>query len=548
METVWKVRTTQVAFMLVLAGTMWGCGGSNETTAPAIGTTLAPTTTAVSSESASTADSGSTADSASDAGAELAAAVEATADELTAAHASKDIYGITNLAPPPIFTARINNAGQAAFEYTALDGNLHLGFFNGERIFDINPPNAEVSTLGGLNDKGEVAAQTRFPAQPSPLPFQPFRWTAKSGRVLLPRLSPEGDTFTDAINNHGEIVGASQIGPGGEGTFRAVRWTAKNRLIPLPVTAGFGESIAFDINEHNVVTGFGNDPAGNAHAFIWDASARPTDLGTFGATSAFGRFNNDRGDVAGHLDFTSPNFQAFLWSPGKGAVRIGLNTVAADLNEAGEVSGRVQRPNNDNRAFVFSRKRGFVNLHPKSFFSSEAGDLNDSSFVVGRAMRTEADIFRAYRWSPTGVAVDLNTRLLNPPKGLILTDALGISNKGDIVANSNAGLVFLRVGGGGTDAPVLGPIVLTEPRLNEVTRLTLSFRDRNAGDTHKATVDWGDGSGPQPALVREHKGKGEVSATHTYVDANLFNIVVRVTDSTGKTTMMNRQISIRPPL
>ncbi|HBI70054.1 MAG TPA: hypothetical protein DDZ22_13890, partial [Massilia sp.] len=73
--------------------------------------------------------------------------------------------------------------------------------------------------------------------------------------------------------------------------------------------------------------------------------------------------------------------------------------------------------------------------------------------------------------------------------------------------------------------------------LNRPLQLTLSFRDRNVGDRHKATVDWGDGQGPQPATVRESRGSGEVSARHTFTTPGARNLVVRVTDSTGKSTV-----------
>lgn len=543
METVSKVRTGQAALMLVLAGTLWGCGGSNETAAPAAATRLATSTAAVSTDG-STADSPATPDSTNGpAGEALVADAAAAADEFNAAHASKDIYGIINLASPPESRARINNLGQALFEYVALNDSIHLGFFNGERSFDINPPTAIGNGLGGLNERGEATGYTIFPN----LPFQVFRWTAKSGPVLLPSLSKEGDTFSSDINNRGEIVGASRTGPGNS-PFRAVRWTAKNRLIPLPLFPGFGESLASDINENNVTVGSANDASGNPHVFVWDAATHPTDLGTFGAENAFAVLNNNRGDIVGHLDFFGPDFQAFFWSPGKGAVRVGRNTLVAALNESGVLVGELRRVDTDrDHAYRFTRKGGLVDLHPAKFFSSGASDVNESGVVVGEGLRTATDIGRALRWSPTGAVVDLNTRLLNPPSGLVLTSAFRINDKGDILSQSNAGLVYLRLGGGGTDAPVLGPIQLTEVRLNELTRLTLSFRDRNIGDTHTATVDWGDGSGPQRATVREHKGKGEVSAEHTYVTADVFKIVVRVTDSSGKSTMLNTTVSISPP-
>jgi hypothetical protein len=80
----------------------------------------------------------------------------------------------------------------------------------------------------------------------------------------------------------------------------------------------------------------------------------------------------------------------------------------------------------------------------------------------------------------------------------------------------------------------------------EAVSLALSFRDRNKMETHSATVDWGDGSGPQAAGVSESNGKGALSAAHTYANAGDYTIVVRVTDSAGRATLQARHLDIFP--
>ncbi|HBF51001.1 MAG TPA: hypothetical protein DDX04_12395, partial [Massilia sp.] len=85
--------------------------------------------------------------------------------------------------------------------------------------------------------------------------------------------------------------------------------------------------------------------------------------------------------------------------------------------------------------------------------------------------------------------------------------------------------------------PVLGPIQLPDLGLNRPVRLTLSFRDRNLDERHTATVDWGDGLGPRPATVREDRGRGEVSALHTFTSEDDYTITVRVTDTAGRSTV-----------
>ena len=125
----------------------------------------------------------------------------------------------------------------------------------------------------------------------------------------------------------------------------------------------------------------------------------------------------------------------------------------------------------------------------------------------------------------------------------MLTEARAISPSGDIVADSNAGLVLLRRNGG-TDAPVLGPIQVSSNRPYVPVQLTLSFRDRNPGDTHTATIDWGDGRGPQPATVRESRGRGEVHGEVVFPSEGGFAVVVRVTDSAARSTVVRQQIDV----
>ncbi len=62
---------------------------------------------------------------------------------------------------------------------------------------------------------------------------------------------------------------------------------------------------------------------------------------------------------------------------------------------------------------------------------------------------------------------------------------------------------------------------------------TTSFSDPGVLDTHTATVDWGDGTPPQPLEIIEQNGAGTISGTHTYRNDGLYSVTVRVTDSDG---------------
>jgi uncharacterized membrane protein len=461
----------------------------------------------------------------------------------------RDFYGVINLAPPTSFGGFINARGQAAFDIQGPDGLPHAAFFDGHRIIRINPPGDNRSFVEGLNEKGEVILRAWFTEGDDPRPtlIQPLRWTLARGLVPLQPLNPLEPTDLADINNRGEIVGFSALGDDNS-TFRAVRWTSTNRRLVLPgPTSGFSELTANDINERNITVGSGIAPTGVYNALVWDAAGRPTNLGTFGTTDAAAQFINDSGDIAGLTGFVDGvNGALFLWSPGRTVIRI-TNAFPRGLNEAGEVIGG-RSVGNTSHAIRLTRTRGLTDLHPARFARSETFDLNDSGVIVGAAYPSQGDPGRAFRWLRSGAAVDLNTRLFRAPSGLVLHQAVRISANGDILALSNAGLVFLRRGGG-TDAPVLGPI---EPpdilRQGEPAAFRLTFSDRNMRDTHTATVDWGDGSGPVPAVVRESNGRGEVDAVHTYASIGSYRVVVRVTDSTRRSTTMEESVFVDDPL
>lgn len=470
----------------------------------------------------------------------------AGAQDAGALQARSDVYGIVNLVPFQPLTARINASGQVGFHYIGPDYRGHVGFFDGQRVIHPLSPDRTVSSLGALNERGELVFMARYldPAHPLSETFQPFRWSAARGLMRLPSRTLTVDTWIPAININGEIVGASYTSSDAA-SARAVRWSTANRLAILPTPAGYGTSYAVDINDRNVTVGYATDAAGVSQVIRWDSANRPTVLGTFGARNAHAQYNNERGEIVGMLDGGTDSFRAYLWSPERGLAIPAPNSVPVGLNAAGEVAGHIV-DSSGIRAFFYSRARGLVDLHPPSFYMTEANGINDSGVTVGIAWRNGTER-SAYRWSRTGAAIDLNTRLLNPPSGLVLFSALGIAANGDIVADSNAGLVLLRWGGGGTDAPVLGPIGLLapgldQPVLNRPVQLTLSFRDRNPGDRHTATVDWGDGRGPQRVAVRQYRGGGAVRAQHRFTRDGDYDIIVRVTDSTGRSTMQYSQL------
>lgn len=65
--------------------------------------------------------------------------------------------------------------------------------------------------------------------------------------------------------------------------------------------------------------------------------------------------------------------------------------------------------------------------------------------------------------------------------------------------------------------------------------LTARFTDPGVGDTHDATIDWGDGTVEAAATTESVDGKGAalVVGSHVYSDAGLYTVKVTVTDNDG---------------
>ena len=66
------------------------------------------------------------------------------------------------------------------------------------------------------------------------------------------------------------------------------------------------------------------------------------------------------------------------------------------------------------------------------------------------------------------------------------------------------------------------------PGVGRAVQVSGTFSDPGTQDTHTATVDWGDGT-TGPAVVED----GTLRAEHTYADAGLYTVTVRVIDDDG---------------
>ena len=450
------------------------------------------------------------------------------------------VYSVINLDPEGGAATFLNEKGQAAVGSFVFGTN---SFFDGDRVLPLGDLGGGFTVIKGLNNRGVVLAESLDAS----LPFgnyNPVTWTRAGGLRLVPGAT---NGLVWDINDHNQIVG--QV-PAPGITARAVRFNPNGTVLPLgPLPFSLSEGRA--INNAAFAGGYADAADGTIHATVWNGAGSVTDLGTLGGQRAFTLLVNARGEAAGYSDDAANEHEiGFFRSPGGPLVPVGSqdggSRLVADLNDRSELVGITSIPGGS-AAYQWTRSRGLVLLPRAGALESDVFDINNRSERVGRLYRPAGS--RAVLWRGLTTPIDLNSRLHRIPAGLVLEAGAAINEAGVILAYSNAGLVMLRPGKAGTDAPVLGPVLGLPDivTLGDEARATLGFIDNAPGQTHTAVADWGDSCASPSPLVSEAYGRGEVGLQHTFCAPGFLNLVLRVTDSAGRSTETQRQVLVNAP-
>jgi probable HAF family extracellular repeat protein len=197
-------------------------------------------------------------------------------------------------------------------------------------------PNGTGSTV---NDEGQIVgyAETAVKDKACGAPrVYGFLLDPKKGMEVLPPLSGDVLSGAIAINNRGQVVGASGPCPLYAALLHPVLWQ-NEKPTRLPTLGGSTNHIAFAINEHGEMVGWSDLP-GDAtdHGVVWSADThKVTDLGTLPGdiqSEAYGI--NNRGQIVGPScrkveGSSNRTCHAFLYENGK---MIDLNTLIAHPN------------------------------------------------------------------------------------------------------------------------------------------------------------------------------------------------------------------------
>lgn len=249
----------------------------------------------------------------------------------------------------------------------------------------------------------------------------------------------------------GRICGASGTGPF---SFyeHAFLWDGVAGLQDLGTAGDVSlASVCAAVNPTQAV-GYGDDPT-VAHIvpLVWDNGVAARILPTGTQSGGYGTVTNDAGDVCGQRRTDPPAPPAFLatcWWKEAPETPVNIDTLDGSfslplaLNNDRQVCGIVTQ--GQQRAFIYDPAGGMrllANLPDDT--QASCNDLNDLGDAVGTSRLPDpnrpAFVHEvATIWGSDAQPIDLNTRVRNLG-GRVIEEALGVSNRGTIIARVGRG-------------------------------------------------------------------------------------------------------------
>jgi probable HAF family extracellular repeat protein len=416
----------------------------------------------------------------------------------------------------------------------------------------------DIGTIGGanyipaaINDSGQVTGT--FDPSGIGLDTHGFSWTSAGGMVDIGSL---GGSFTlpGAMNASGQVVGLSRLSSDPY-SYHAFSWTKAGGMVDLGTFPGGYASRASAVNAFGQVVGVSYRDDGARRAFSWTRAGGMIELATAGLTESVPIAVLDSGQVFGYsYNRDTTGFKtAWTWTSVGGMVELGSlggDTIPTAVTASGQVVGYSSLTtdpfNSQPHAFSWTSAGGMVDLGTLGGTYSIAEAVNGLGQIGGVAALW-GDNYHAFIYDGTSLK-DLNGLLANTSADIEFYDAFLLSPDGSIVTRTNVGIALLSPTSSLPAAAVVGPISTNDPvAVGATLSASAAFTDANASDSHTAAWNWGDVGAAQVGSITESGGSGMATGSHTFAAAGIYSVALAVTDSTGLTSNVSRNVVVYDP-
>jgi probable HAF family extracellular repeat protein len=293
----------------------------------------------------------------------------------------------------------VNNRGQVAGWSDLAPGQNRAFLYSNGRVQNIGTLGGELSFGSAINDHGQLVGSSNVTVGGN---LHAFIYTAG----YLQDLGTLNDTasLALAVNNRGAVVGETETG------VNHHAFIYDGHMHNINVDDDF--SIAYGINDHNEVVGidFSGTGNGSQYAFLWKRG-KARHLPSLGADVSTATAINNAGHVVGFSRYTEPGVDhAFIYSNGKTKALLNSSdpgSYALAINSYDQVVGTFNLPSSSSQlphAFLFDHGK-LIDLNqfipPNSGWVLErANGINDFGQIVGIETTPDGQVDRAFLMTP----------------------------------------------------------------------------------------------------------------------------------------------------